>query len=146
MNDKLPTMSKLGVIFLTWKRHLQRKLNPHKITLKQLYVLRQLERREFLYPSQIADMLFCDRPTATVVIKNLEREGWVTKEKDHENSKQIKVFLAPGGYQKLLSLKNKSKLPAEDFDPLECFTIEEKQQFDQLLSKLDRCIAKLKDK
>ncbi|VBB07150.1 Hypothetical protein LUCI_2394 [Lucifera butyrica] len=146
MNDKLPTMSKLGVVFLTWRRYLQRKLNSHKITLKQLYVLRQLEKCEFLYPSQIADMLFCDRPTATVVIKNLEREGWVTKEKDHENSKQVKVFLAPEGHQKLLSLKNGSKLPVEEVDPLECFTIEEKQQFDQLISKLDRYIAKLEDK
>lgn len=144
MNEKLPTMSKLGVIFLTWRRYLQRDLISHKITLKQLHVLRQLERRVFLYPSQIADMLFCDRPTATVVIKNMERDGWVAKEKDPVNSKQIKVFLTPEGRQKLASLENRAKPPEKEIDPLDCFSDDEKQLFDQLLNKLGRHMEVLK--
>jgi DNA-binding MarR family transcriptional regulator len=144
MNEKLPTMSKLGVIFLTWRRYLQRDLISHKITLKQLHVLRQLERRAFLYPSQIADMLFCDRPTATVVIKNMERDGWVAKEKDPVNSKQIKVFLTPEGRQKLASLENRAKPPEREIDPLDCFSDDEKQLFDQLLNKLGRHMEVLK--
>lgn len=136
MNEKLPIMAKVGTIFLTWRRYLQREINPYKITLKQLYVLRQLSRKEFLYPSQIADMLFCDRPTVTVVIKNLERENWIRRERDAENAKQVKLYLTPEGLEKMNSIK-----PSEEgkgFNPLECFSVEEQEQFDLLLNKLGK--------
>lgn len=140
MNEKLSTMPKLGTIFLTWRRYLQRDLNQHKITLKQLYVLKQLSKKEFLYPSQIAEMLFCDRPTATVIIKNLEREKWVKREKDAENAKQVKIILLPSGLEKLLSIAPIDS--NEEFDPIECFTKEEKQQFEILLNKLSEYMKK----
>lgn len=137
MGSKLGIMNKMGVIFLTYRRQLQRELNPYQITLKQEYVLRQLARKGFLYPSEIADMLFCDRPTATVVIKNMEKQHWVRKEKDWENKKQVKVILTESGRKKLDDLSNalqasKTSTP----DPLECFTAAEKEQLDQLLTKL----------
>jgi DNA-binding MarR family transcriptional regulator len=141
MNEKLPIMAKVGTIFLTWRRYLQRDLNPYKITLKQLYVLRQLSRKEFLYPSQIADMLFCDRPTVSVVIKNLERENWIRRERDTENAKQIKLYLTPVGLEKLLSIKSSDE--SQSFDPLECFTEEEKEQFNLLLNKLGKHMKKI---
>lgn len=136
MNEKLPIMAKVGTIFLTWRRYLQRELNPYKITLKQLYVLRQLSRKEFLYPSQIADMLFCDRPTASVVIKNLERDNWIRREKDAENAKQVKLYLTPEGLEKLISIKFSEE--GKGFNPLECFTVEEQEQFNLLLNKLGK--------
>ncbi len=137
MNIKMPLMSKLGVIFLSWRRYVQKDLVPHKITLKQQYVLNQLNKKDFLYPSQIADMLFCDRPTATVVIKNMERDGWVKREKDIENGKQIKVYITDKGREKLVLLKDSVK-PATDsgFNPLKCLTEEETKQLDSILSKM----------
>ena len=137
MSSKLDIMNKMGVVFLTYRRQLQRELNPYQITLKQEYVLRQLARKGSLYPSEIADMLFCDRPTATVVIKNMEKQHWVRKEKDWENKKQVKVTLTESGRKKLADLSNAlqaSKTSAPD--PLECFTSAEKEQLDQLLTKL----------
>ncbi|MDP4093863.1 MAG: MarR family transcriptional regulator [Bacillota bacterium] len=137
MNARLPLMSKLGVIFLTWRRYLQKDLVPYKITLKQQYVLNQLSNRDFLYPSQIADMLFCDRPTATVVIKNMERDKWVRREKDNENGKQVRIFITNEGREKLVSLKSSIKPPKDhEFDPLKCLTQEEKDQLDMILTKI----------
>lgn len=134
---KLSLMSKLGIIFLTWRRALQKDLVPHKITLKQQYVLSQLARQDFLYPSQIADMLFCDRPTATVIIKNLEREKWIRREKDIENAKQIRVYITDEGRQKLESLKGASGPEAMAlYDPLVCLTDEERNQLDAILTKV----------
>jgi len=141
MNEKFLIMAKLGTIFLTWKRYLQRDLNQYKITLKQLYVLKHLSKEEFLYPSQIADMLFCDRPTATVIIKNLEREKWVRREKDAENAKQVKIMITPIGLEKLLSIEPIDK--KEKFDPIECFTQEEKKQFKLLLNKFSNHMKKI---
>ncbi|MFN2285956.1 MAG: hypothetical protein ACK2UQ_16200, partial [Anaerolineae bacterium] len=62
-------IARMATSFLTWRRYLQNFLVPYKITLKQAYVLRQLTKREYLYPSDIASMLYCDRPTATVIIR-----------------------------------------------------------------------------
>lgn len=134
---KLQLMSKLGIIYLTWTRMLQKDLVPHKITLKQQYVLGQLARKDFLYPSQIADMLFCDRPTATVIIKNMEREQWVRREKDMENAKQVRIYITEEGRQKLATLKGISGPEDMDrYDPLKCLTDEERQQLDALMSKV----------
>lgn len=141
MSGKLPIMAEIGMIFLTWKRYLQRELNPHKITLKQQYVLKQLTKKEFLYPSEIAGLLFCDRPTASVIIKNLEREGWTRREKDLSNAKQIRIVITPKGLEKLLSIK--SDKGKGGFDPLDCFTEEEKEQFNLLLNKLSRHMEKI---
>ena len=137
-------MARIGTIFLTWRRYQQRDILSHKITLKQLYVLRQLSRKDFLYPSQIADMLFCDRPTATVVIGNMAREGWVTRQKDSENAKQIKVSLTDKGREKLQSVdKDAAPKASSAFDPLSCFTEDERKQLDMLLTKLSEHLAKI---
>lgn len=135
--EKITLISKIGVIFLTWRRHLQRDLVPHKITLKQQYVLKQLSEKDFLYPSQIAEILFCDRPTVTVIIKNMERDKWIKKEKDVENGKQFRISITEEGHKKLVSLKSTSNLSCrEDFDPLKCLSNDERNQLDVLLTKV----------
>jgi DNA-binding MarR family transcriptional regulator len=130
---KLPTISRLGVVFLTWRRHLQRHLLPHSITLKQEFVLHQLLKEPFLYPADIADMLFCDRPTATVIINNLEKQGWVQRRKDPDNQKYIQITLTPAGKAKLGEL---DRMPADGFNPLDCLTNEEQEQLDAILKKV----------
>jgi DNA-binding MarR family transcriptional regulator len=65
----------------------------------QLHVPQELTRREVLNPSQIT--LFADQPTATVIIRNLQRKGWVAKEQDLENRGRWRVPIAPRGRQKV---------------------------------------------
>lgn len=137
-------MAKLGTIFLTWRRYQQRGVLPHKITLKQLYLLRKLVDNEFLLPSEIASLLYCDRPTATVVIRNMAREGWVYRQKDPENARQIRVLITEKGREKLQKVEDKQ--PHDNgpgFDPLACFSDEEKAQLDSLLSKLKAHMKKI---
>jgi len=133
-------MGRLSVAFLTWRRHLQRNLVPYGITLKQEFVLHQLARKDYLYPSDIAEMLFCDRPTATVIIDNLAKQGWVRREKEEENRKYVRVSLTPVGKQKLTELDS---IQWQDFDPLETFTEDEVNQFDLLLRKLQAHIEEV---
>jgi DNA-binding MarR family transcriptional regulator len=140
LQKKLPVMAKIGVVFLTWRRYLQKGLLPHNITLHQQYILKKLFKKNYLYPSEIAEILFCDRPTASVVIKNMEKQSWIKKEKDQLNGKQIKISITEQGIQKLKELNEVLglSLSTKDFDPLECFTAEEKDQFDQMLIKLQK--------
>lgn len=136
MYEKQSIMSKIGYIFLTHRRFLQRELIPYKITLKQSFVLKQLDGKEYLNPSQIAGMLFCDRPTATVILKNLEREGWVKREKDTENGKQFRIAITPEGREKLDSIRG--LIGDGLFDPTGCLTAQENEQLDSLLNKVGR--------
>lgn len=135
MMRRLPTMARLGVIFLTWRRYLEKISKSHSLTLNQYHILRQLKRREYLNPSEIAEMLFCDRPTATVVIDNLKKYGYITKEKDAQDGKRIQVKLTEKG--RLQVAKAEMDLEKQsNFDPLSCFTEEEKQTLEELLMKL----------
>ena len=139
-------MGAIGVAFLTWRRHHQKEVFPYGITLKQLYVLRQLERKGALYPSEIAEILFCDRPTATVVIKNMEKQGWVKRQTDPGDSRRIRVTLETAGRAKMVEIfRKQTDVQSESFDPLSCFTDEEKEQLDRLLTKLNQHLKQLRE-
>lgn len=135
-------MARLGVAFLTWRRYLQKGLSPHGITLKQQYVLRQLAKIDYLYPSDIAVMLFSDRPTTSVILDNLEKQGWIRREKDSENRKFLRIAITPAGTAKLQELAALQPVP---FDPLACFSEEEIRQFETLLAKLNKHLDPIKD-
>lgn len=137
MKNKMTTMSKMGVIFLTARRWWQREIVTQKITLKQYYLLRRLKKVAFLNPSQVAEMLFCDRPTATVIIKNLERQGWIRREKDPENGKQIRLFITEDGFAKCREVESFLS-QQEDYDPLDCLTAKEREQLDEIITKVYR--------
>ncbi|MHC4915556.1 MAG: MarR family winged helix-turn-helix transcriptional regulator [Planctomycetota bacterium] len=140
---KMPLMSRMGTVFLTWRRHLQKGLVPHGITLKQSYLLKQLCRRKFLYPAEVAELLFCDRPTATVVIRNMERQGWVWRAPDPENRKRVRVAITPAGRRKQGSLA-KWRAGAS-FDPLGGLSRAEKGQLEKLLLKVEERLGHIGD-
>ena len=141
---KPSVMGRLGIAFLTWKRYLQRKLVPYGITLKQAFVLRQLEKRGFLYPSQIARMLFCDRPTATVIVKNMERQGWVERQKDTENQKYVRVSITERGKEKLAEIQPPLGTAESSSNPLVCFSKEEIEELEKLLIKLNEHLKEIR--
>jgi DNA-binding MarR family transcriptional regulator len=129
-------MGKLGTSFLIWRRWLARGYAKHGLSLKQYYLLRHLKREEYLYPADIADLLFCDRPTATVVIRNMEKAGWASRMRDPENGKRFRIVLTARGREKLEAARSDPRRPEKLFDPLSCFSAEEKSTFDALLTKL----------
>jgi DNA-binding MarR family transcriptional regulator len=133
-------MRRLSIVFLTWRRYQQRRVAPLKVTLKQSYVLGQLEKQRFLYPSQIAQMLFCDRPTATVVIKNMEKRGWVERQRDAQDRRQVRIAITGPGRKKLAEIRQPRGKAA--VDPLACFSAEEIGEFDRLLVKLYQHLEK----
>jgi len=75
-------MDRIGRIHLAWKRHVAQNLAPYEITPKQIFLLRELRARRALTPSEIATMLYADRPTTTSMLSTLERAGWITRRRD----------------------------------------------------------------
>jgi DNA-binding MarR family transcriptional regulator len=133
-------MAHMGEAFLTWRRFLQRNLTPYGITLKQQFVLRHLDSVDCLYPSDIAEMLYCDRPTTTVILDNLEKQGWICRERDPQNRKFMRISITPGGREKLAELKT---IKTPDFDPFSSFTPDEIQELDRLLNKLNQHLKQI---
>jgi DNA-binding MarR family transcriptional regulator len=135
----------MGLAFLTWRRYLQRRLKPHGMTLKQFYVLNRLSRRDFMHPAGIAEELFCDRPTATVILKTMERNGWLGRERDPENAKRVRVTITEEGRRRLKAVQATGWRSREAFDPMACFSSEEKQVLEELLARLNRHLEQIEE-
>lgn len=139
-------IQRLGIAFLTWRRYLASHLVPYGITLKQVFVLRRLERQEYLLPSKIASLLFCDRPTATVIVKNMEKRGWVRRERDTEDRRQMRVIITDAGQDKLDEIQEHVWEPIESsFDPMGCFDQGEIEVLDSLLGRLVKHLRQLNE-
>ena len=142
---KPPLMEAIGIVFLTWKRYCQRLILPHGVTLKQFEVLRQLRKHGSLNPSEIANMLFCDRPTATVVIRNMEKQGWVKRESSADDSRRVNVTLQPAGADKLEEIGwDEPRSRSQRFRPTACLTVSEREEFSRLLGKLNEHLARIR--
>lgn len=135
--NQLP-ISRIGVIYLNWTRRLQRLLLPHGITLKQLHVLQELLRRKVLFPAQIADMLYCDRPTASVIIRNLEKQGWIEKEKDLDNRRRFRILITETGRAKV------NEVLSAGFKGNRGLTLDSLLDEEEIVL-LDRLLARLQD-
>ncbi|MBW1804265.1 MAG: MarR family transcriptional regulator [Deltaproteobacteria bacterium] len=143
---KQTLMEAIGMAFLTWKRHAQKEIQPYGVTLKQFSVLRELNKRGVLYPAEIAEMLFCDRPTAAVVIRNMEKKGWIRRESDLNDRRRFNVFLEPAGKKKLSDVPwEQAEYRKKQFKPASCFTEKELTQFRDLLGKLNRHLSRIGD-
>ena len=111
-------MTLIAQIHLTWKRHLERALVGEEITLKQFHLLVQLEECAYLHPAQVAEQLFCDRPTASVILRNMEKRGWISRTPDPLNRRQVRIRLLAAGRRKLSHVRKLPALQARfDFDP-----------------------------
>lgn len=127
-------MALIGKSHLGWKRFIQKGLVGEGISLKQYYLLLQLEENISLQPAQVAALLFCDRPTASVIIRNMEKNGWIRREKDPKNRKFIDLFITPLGREKLEHTRNLPSLTNRfAANPMACFSQEQAKIFLEML-------------
>jgi len=130
----------LGLIaqcHLTWKRYLQRRLVKHGVTLKQLYVLSRLAENASLFPAEIAELIYSDRPTASSIIRNLEKKGWVSRSIDPNNARRTLIAISGDGRSKISSIKGANVFSGPDFArPLRIFSKPEIQRVEENLGRL----------
>ena len=129
------TMACLAESFLLWRRYCQLRIKPLGLSLKQAFILGQLTQSD-LNPSQIADLLFTDRATVSVMLQTMTKRGWIKKEKDPSNRKFVRISITPLGLQKLEELRIlESQLPKRE-DPFKGFSRQEKADLHRLAKQL----------
>lgn len=131
---------KMSWLFLEWRRFNQKRLVNYDITIQQMAVLSELEKNDFRSPNEIANYLHCDRPTASVIIKNIEKKGWIYRKKDENNAKYHKILISAQGKEILQSIS--SSVPPLTTSPFDILTPAENEQLFYLLKK---CESRMKE-
>ena len=103
--DRSFVSEKLSQVFHMFRRYWQVRVTPFGMTVPQFNVLSKLDQYGEMNPSQLAQLLFSDRPTITVILRNLVKHGWVKKARDESNRKFVKVRITNEGDKKLAKLK-----------------------------------------
>ncbi len=129
-------LSQMAQVMHMFKQYRRAHVTAFGVTVPQFDVLMQLDRRGELHPSQIADLLFIDRPTTSVILRNLERRGWVERDRDEANRKYVVIRITDAGREKLRELSDAEARQAGHFDPLSCYTVEELARLEGMLDRL----------
>ena len=130
-------MTSIAVTHLTWKRYLEATLLKYGVNIKQATLLALLRERGHVHPAEIAEAFFCDRPTATSLIDTLARHGWVEREPDPVDGRNVRILLTAAGRAKLASLpEDASRNHPQPIDPLACLSDPEREQLDRLLARV----------
>ena len=89
-----------------------------------------------LNPSQIADLLFSDRATVSVMLQTMTQRGWIQRDKDTTNRKFVWISITQLGRQKLEELRTfERQLPKRE-DPFKGFSRQEKADLHRLAQQL----------
>lgn len=130
-------MELAGRAHLIWKRRVTRNLAPHGLNPKQIFVLRKLDESGGMAPSEIAELVFADRPTVTAMLRTLESNGWVTRRSDPADGRRMPVMLTSRGRAKLKRVPEALwRTGKTEFDPEACFSAREREELVRLLTKL----------
>ncbi len=126
----------IGVIFLTRRRILLKALEPYGMTLKQYSLLGYIRRRGPITPSEAAELLFCDRPTASVILANCRRKGWLGRERSSGDGRSYAITLLPAGEAAYEEARSRGAIRRADIDPLDVLGPAERARFVESLGKV----------
>jgi DNA-binding MarR family transcriptional regulator len=82
-----------------FSQNLQNQLNTldNRVTVEQWRVLLVLWEEEGIAQTQLADRTFKDKPTTTRMLKLLEDQGFVRRQKDDKDRRAHRIFLTNEG-------------------------------------------------
>jgi DNA-binding MarR family transcriptional regulator len=125
----------MGVIFLARRRVQMERIAEYGITLKQVYLLGYARNHSTLTPSKAARLLFCDKPTASVIIANCIKKGWLSKTRSPNDKRSYSLRLESGGESILRTIEERSALRLDE-DPLDVLDESERKTLGCLLERV----------
>ncbi len=88
----------------------------------------------------------CDCPTVSVIIRNLEKKGWLVKQPDLENKKHIRISITLDGAKKLNQVIEAGYKGDKTFDPETVLTVEGIDKIEKLHIKIQKGVQCIKAK
>lgn len=114
---------------------IRKELEQHNVTSRQAGVLMIVQANtEKLTPAEISRQLFREPHTISAVLKRMEKQGWLTRQKDLKKKNLIRVSLTDEGRELYLKTSNR-KSTHKIFS---CLSEEEANQLNSCLDKLKR--------
>jgi DNA-binding MarR family transcriptional regulator len=130
-------ISEMGTIFLLRRRFLGERLRGYGISVKQLQLIRIARRRGSVSPSDAALEMFCDRPTASVIVKNCLGKGWLRRRKSRSDGRSQVLVLSGAGEELIDRIdRMEASRPAALAEALESLEPAERAQFRAALDKV----------
>ena len=114
-------------------------LRPFEISLQQWRLIQLARRRGAVSPSEAAEELDCDRPTATVIARNCLDRGWLEKRASESDGRSHRLGLTGAG-EELLDAIERGRPTSVLPDPLATLDPEERQALEASLDKVAQAL------
>ena len=138
--SELHILALIGKINRLIRRFLEAGLESKDLTFNQYNLLQLIASRTQIRPSEAAEALGCNRPTATVIVNNLEKKGWVHRRTDPGNRRQVIVRLTEEGAAKAEETRQWVIAVKGSFDPLVGLSEAEIAQLRDLLERIGQTV------
>jgi len=114
---------------------IRKELEQNNVTSRQAGVLMVLQANtERLTPAEISRQLFREPHTISAVLKRMEKQGWLTRQKDLKKKNMIRVALTEEGRKLYFKTSNRKAISKIFL----CLSEEEVTQLSSCLDKLKR--------
>jgi DNA-binding MarR family transcriptional regulator len=114
---------------------IRKELEQFNVTSRQAAVLLLLQAStERLTPAEISRQLFREPHTISAILKRMEKQGWLTRQKDLNKKNLIRVALTEEGRELYLKTSNRKSI----HKIFSCLSEEEVKQMSSCLDKLKR--------
>lgn len=112
-------------------------LEKHKLTYTSYITLMALWEKDSVTVKQLGERLYLDSGTLTPVLKKMETQGLITRERSKEDERTVYITLTPAGRD----LKEECRdIPASMF----CLNLIDMEKAPDLLNSLHEMMEKLK--
>lgn len=135
----LDTLIKLNRATESLMTKLGQSLSEHGITLGQLAVMEALLHLGAMSQGELARKLLRSNPNMTTVIDNLEKNGWVRRERSAEDRRVVQVSLTGPGRE--LIAKVFPSHARRVVELMEALSEQEQERLGELCKKLGRSMA-----
>jgi DNA-binding MarR family transcriptional regulator len=116
-------------------------LRRQKLTIRQLAVLRVLEKFGPVLASDLARRMLLSAPTISGIVARLERAGLIRRERDSGDLRKAPLELTGTGREKLSELSGRSVATAQVLERgLAHLDLEERAELVRLLAKFERAV------
>lgn len=145
MKEKSHSLAKeISIVHRHFRGYLEYKLiKKHKINATQFKVLLTLHQKDGVNQEYICEEMLLDKSAVTRIVRNLETEGYIRREKNEEDRRAYKLYLTEKGknfYPEMRRL-------LEDWDAIleDCMTEKEIDTMVNLLTSLSKKLQEKKN-